>query len=326
MTAATQRSKVALQDNPLASRMGSKLYMIRHDRGYSLIAREQAAMAERHGYWADRMSRRQAARRAIAAAAAGTGALGLAGCRTGKKTTGREGAPAAARTPLDPTKGTQGGKIVIQQYGDPGGGFELIKTRNLGVHQLAGFTHDGLLEFRNGTPAFSGTDLETQPDLAQAMPEQPDRLTYVYKLQPAKFQNGRTVVSQDVKWSYETYAFAPESAWKADLSWLDKVETPDTQTAVITAKFPYADALQGMAERYAPEILCPEHQESAAAETKLLGSGAFLFVEYQPPVVTRYRRNPEYHRQPYPYFEQIELLETSDTAKRLADFWHTTCR
>ena len=53
----------------------------------------------------------------------------------------------AARTVLDPTKGKQGGKIVIQQYGDPGGGLELVKIRNPGTYQFAGFTHDGLLEF-----------------------------------------------------------------------------------------------------------------------------------------------------------------------------------
>jgi ABC-type transport system substrate-binding protein len=221
---------------------------------------------------------------------------------------------------LDPTKGKQGGTIVIQQYGDPGGGLELIKVRNAGVHQLAGFTHDGLLEFRNGTPAVDGYSIETQPCLAQAMPEQPDPQTYVYKLRPAKFHNGRAVNSEDVKWSYETYAFAPESAWKTDWVWLDHVETPDPQTVVVKTKFPYADALQDMAQRYAAEVLCREHQESPEAEKKLLGSGAFLFVEYQPPVVTRYKRNPDYHTQPYPYFDAIDFLGTSDPSKKVADF------
>src|SRR5581483_23209 len=149
---------------------------------------------------------RRAALRGAATAGGGGVALSfLAACGGGgenKPAAGGSSSSSSAATSaagtqvaLDPTKGKQGGKIVIQQYGDPGGGLELVKIRNAGVHQLAGFTHDGLLEFRNGTPAFPGTDIQTQPDLAQSTPEQPDPLTYVFKLRPAKFHNGRAVDS-----------------------------------------------------------------------------------------------------------------------------------
>ena len=277
-------------------------------------------MSDTESYWTKRiMSRRQALRRA-AAAGGGLTVLGLAACRGAAKPTSPTGATAASKTPLDPTKGKQGGKIVIQQFDDPGGGLELIKVRNAGTYQFAGFTHDGLLEYRNGTPAYDGYDFTPQPNLAQAMPEQTDPQTYVFKLRPAKFHNGRAMTSEDVKYSYETYAFGKDSAWKNDWPWLDKVETPDPQTAVVKSKFPYADALQGMAAKYSGMILCKEHQESPDAEKKLLGSGPFLFVEYQPPVVSRYKRNPDYHRQPYPYFDEIEFLEKSDIEKKIADF------
>jgi ABC-type transport system substrate-binding protein len=221
---------------------------------------------------------------------------------------------------LDSTKGKPGGKIVIQQYGDPGGGLELVKIRNLGVYQFAGFTHDGLLEQRSGTPAHSGYDFDPQPNLAQAMPEQPDTQTYVYKLRPAKFHNGRAISSEDVKYSYELYAFGADSAWKNDWPWLDHVETPDPQTAVIKSKYPHADAIQGMAAKLSGMILCKEHQESSEAEKKLLGSGPFLFVDYRPGATSSYKRNPEYHRQPYPYLDEIDFPETPDTEKKIADF------
>jgi ABC-type transport system substrate-binding protein len=275
-------------------------------------------MPEKESYWTRQVMSRRAALRQISILGSGIAVLDVVACSPkGKTARSSNGTTPAA---LDPTRGKRGGKIIIQQYSDPGGGLELVKIRNLGVHQLAGFTHDGLLEFRNGTPAFPGTDIGTQPDLAQTMPEQPDQQTYVFKLREANFHNGRAVTSDDVKYSYERYAYAPDSAWRADFAWLDRVETPDPQTAVVRTKFPYADALQSMAQRFASEILCREHQESSEAEKKLLGSGAFLFVEYQPPVVTRYRRNPGYHRQPYPYFDEIELLGTSDPTKRVADF------
>src|SRR5690349_10896788 len=38
------------------------------------------------------------------------------------------------------TQGKRGGKLIWQSYGDPGGGLELVKIRNAGVHQMAGLT------------------------------------------------------------------------------------------------------------------------------------------------------------------------------------------
>jgi ABC-type transport system substrate-binding protein len=279
-------------------------------------------MSESSNYWVRGMLTRRAVLRRGALAGGGLAVLNLAACGGSQKPSGGSAGTAATgtRVALDPTKGKQGGKIVIQQYGDPGGGLELVKVRNAGTYQFAGFTHDGLLEFRNGTPAHNGYDFEPQPNLAQAMPEQPDPQSYVFKLRPAKFHNGRAVTSEDVKYSYELMALGKESAWKNDWGWLDKVETPDAQTAVVKSKFPDADALQSMAARYSGMILCREHQESPDAQKKLLGSGPFLFVDYQPPVVSHYKRNPEYHRQPYPYFDEIEFLENSDIEKKIADF------
>jgi len=282
---------------------------------------EASEMDGERSYWSRRPISRRIALRTAALTAGGAAALGLSACSSGAKNGGGGAkAPVAPAAALDPTKGNHGGKIVIQQYGDPGGGLELVKIRNFGVHQLAGFTHDGLLEFRNGTPAFPGTDIGVQPSLAQAMPEQPDPQTYVFKIRPAKFQNGRTLVAGDVKYSYDLYAFGADSALKGDWVFLDSVQAPDDQTVVVKTKFPYADALQDMAQRYSGEILCKEWQESPDSQKKLLGSGPFLFVDYQPPVASHYRRNPDYQRQPYPYFDEIEFLENSDVEKKIADF------
>jgi peptide/nickel transport system substrate-binding protein len=286
---------------------------------------------DQSSYWTRRTASRRVLLRGAAAIGGGSAALSfLAACgggntsttSTGTSSTAPSAAGATAAAPaaaLDPTKGKQGGKFIWQSYGDPGAGLELIKARNQGVHQMASLVIEGLLEFRNGTPAFKGTDIETQPSLAQAMPEQPDGQTYVFKLRPAKFHNGRTVTSEDVKYSIERYA-GPESAWKNDMPWFDKVETPDPQTAVVKTKNIYADTLQTLAARDVCMILAREHQESPDAEKKFLGTGPYLFVEYNPPTLTRYKRNPEYHRQPYPYFDEIDRLGTSDPEKKVADF------
>src|SRR5262249_29539765 len=182
-------------------------------------------------------------------------ALALAGCGGGsnnKQTTNTAAttaaSAAAAKPTLDPAQGKRGGRLVWQGYGDPGGGLELIKIRNAGVEQLAGLIHEGLLEVRNGTPTFKGTDAETKTQLAPGKPEQPDGQTYVFKLRPAKFHNGRAVNSEDVKYSFDKFV-STDSAWKADMPFYDRVETPDPQTAVVKTKSVYADTLATLAAR-----------------------------------------------------------------------------
>src|SRR3954471_4488421 len=147
-------------------------------------------------YWNHKVSRRRAI------ASTGTAALGaafLAACGGGSSSSGSTGSQTTKQSgPLGQagTQGRRGGKLIWQSYGDPGGGLELMKIRNQGVHQMAGLTHDGLLEFKNGTPEVPGDDQSVQPNLAAALPEQaPDKVTYTVKLRPAKFHNGRTVTS-----------------------------------------------------------------------------------------------------------------------------------
>src|SRR5687768_2674920 len=139
-------------------------------------------------YWRNVAEHRLTRRRTLVGGAAlAASAAFLAACGGGDS--GSSGEKQAA-VKVDPTKGVRGGKFVIQAFGDSGAGLDPLAVRNNGLHQQIGFTHDGLLELRNDTPEFPGTDLGVRPNLAQAIPEQPDKLTYIYKLRPAKFHNG----------------------------------------------------------------------------------------------------------------------------------------
>jgi peptide/nickel transport system substrate-binding protein len=153
-----------------------------------------------------------------------------------------------------------------------------------------------------------------------ALPEQPDQLTYVFKLQPAKFQNGRDVTSEDVKWSLLRYAKDDDSAYKDIWNWLDTVEAPDPQTVVVKTNAPYADAIGSLCGYSDGFIMAREFEESDAAKTKLMGSGPYLFVDTEAPVISRFKRNPDYFQSPLPYLDEIHQLGTADFAKRFADF------
>jgi peptide/nickel transport system substrate-binding protein len=276
-----------------------------------------------HSYWTTTLGKRISRRHALAVTgSAAAAAAFLAACgsdddggSTGGGTTGGTGAA------LDPTKGTQGGKLIWQGYGDPGGGRELIKIRNGGVLNLAGLTHDGLLEFAYGQPAHPGIGDAVLPALAQALPEiSPDKLKVTFKLrQNVKWHNGKAFSSEDAKWTYDTLGTAAESAWKNDFNWIEKTEAPDPSTFVITTKFPNADLLADLAFKAVPPIMERQHHESGAAEQKFMGTGPFTDVEYSPPSLFRVARNPNYHTSPYPYFNEIDRLGTSDSEKKVAD-------
>ena len=119
--------------------------------------------------------------------------------------------------------------------------------------------------------------------------------------EPWGLTNGKLLSSEDVKFSLERYT-SPSSATASRWFWLDRVETPDLQTAVVRTKKPFADALRSMTPRAEATIASKDWEEGPERENKLMGTGPYLFVDDTPPVLTRFKRNPDYFLQPYPYF------------------------
>jgi len=251
-------------------------------------------------------------------AGGGLAALSLVGCGGDDDDDG-----SSSETPGGATgsgQPTPGGRLIIQPTGYATT-LVLVTSRNNSTAGLAGFTHSGLLQLKNGRPIVGGSDVTVEPDLAVAMPEQaPDQLTYTFKLQPAKFHNGRSVTAEDVKYSLERYAKAENSAYRGIWNWLERVEVPDAQTAVVKTNAPYADAIGSLCGYSDGFIMAKEHEESAEATTKLMGSGPYLFVNTEAPVISRFKRNPNYFKSPLPYLEEIHMLGTADFSKRFADF------
>jgi ABC-type transport system substrate-binding protein len=276
-----------------------------------------------NNYWDRVLDKRITRRRGLALAGGSAAAAAfLAACGGGGDDDAEEtGGTSGGGTTTDPGAPVAGGKLIWQGYGDPGGGLELIKSRNAGVVQMASLTHDAMFDFAYGQPKYPGISNEVLPSLAQAMPEiAPDKLTMTVKLKPAKFHNGRDLTSEDVKWTYDTHAFAQESAFKTDFTWLDKVEAPDKSTVVFKFKLVNADLIETFAFKNHGMILAREHHESGAAEKSLMGSGPFTFVEYNPPLILSVKKNPNYITETgKPYFDAIDRLGTSDSEKKVAD-------
>jgi ABC-type transport system substrate-binding protein len=283
-------------------------------------------MSQHESYWTRRLVSRRSALRAAVAGGAAFGALSLVGCGgggsdSGGGTSGGGGKADEVDKERDSKKGTPGGKLVFQAYAD-WGGTQLVTTANQGIHQGASLTHSSLYQYAAGRPGVDRRSADVELDLAIAMPEQPDPETHIVKIrQDAKFSNGKPVTAEDVAYSYDRYAFAANSAYKTQYQWLDKVQAVDRSTVKFSTKGPFADFIGVMANYISGHVQSKEFEESKDAETKFMGSGPYLLTDRTPPVLNGvYKRNPEYYDKPWPYFDTIEVLGTSDNAKKIADF------
>jgi ABC-type transport system substrate-binding protein len=293
---------------------------------------EERNVQSQGSYWKRKTISRRAALRSALAAGGGLAALSLVGCGDDDDD---DDAPSGGASPTAGSGGgsatpgagggggssqpVAGGRLIVQPTGYATT-LVLVTTRNNSTAQLAGYTHSGLLQLKNGRPIVTGYDVTVEPDLAVALPEQPDELTYVFKLNPAKFHNGRDVVAEDVQWSLLRYAKDEDSAYLNIWNWLDTVEAPDNETVVVKTNAPYADAIGSLCGYSDGFIMAREHEESEAATTQLMGSGPFLFENTEAPVISRFTRNPNYFKAPLPYFDEVHHLGTADFAKRFADF------
>src|SRR5262245_3383368 len=146
-------------------------------------------------YWSRQAISRRNALRGAAAAGGGIAALSLVGCG-GDNDGGDSGSSAPSGTSsLDSTKGTPGGTYSLMLPG-PVNRLTVIDQITGSAIRNGGLVHSSLLGYKWGQESIAFNDTSLEPDLAQAMPEQPDDLTYTYKLRSGvKFHNGRTLTS-----------------------------------------------------------------------------------------------------------------------------------
>lgn len=295
------------------------------------------AMEANTNYWLRCRLSRRALVRGSALAGVGAAAYAVAGCGDdsgGKEdvspATGSGGSPTAAASPTVAATPTTGAKPV------PGGSITYNSSLlpvDLDPYLRAGFAapnhglvYSKLLRYRSGTSDVAPLDLSMEPDLAAAMPEQPDALTFVFKLKAnAKFQNvapvnGRAVTAQDIAYAFDRYRTLSGSPHVAAMAFIDRVEAVDAGTVKLTTKYPYADTLSYIGGQTGAWISPKEFAEGPDAKSKQVGSGPFLFDQYVPGTSIRYRKNPDYFDAPYPYFDEVNEVLQATTATRVSDF------
>jgi peptide/nickel transport system substrate-binding protein len=268
-------------------------------------------------FWARRLSRRRVLR-AAALAGAGLGAAALVGCAEEE-----EARPAALLSPTVPATATP---FVYEPAAYSGGtlhlpGYEAFVFDTLDPHQ----TEFGPV-VSSHSAVFSKVlryeDIERGeivPDLAQAMPEMPDPLTYIIRLRPGvrfhqpgavlgrspsaeeKAVGGRELTAEDVKYSFERQ-MNEESPRRAlyrrahQYQTIDSIEVVDSLTLRIRTKRPTAPFLHFLADSSAfivAKELVDESDEMNRQEA-MLGTGPFMWDELKPLVKSSFVRNPDW--------------------------------
>jgi len=119
-------------------------------------------------------------------------------------------------------------------------------------------------------------EMDYAPDVATKW-ETPDDKTIIFHLNPAaKFQDGRPVTAEDVKWTYDSLMQLPNSPKKSGYSALDHIETPDAQTVVFKLKEPNG----GIFDNLTLGIM-PKGADTDVYKTKPIGAGPYKVVSFK---------------------------------------------
>jgi ABC-type transport system substrate-binding protein len=238
--------------------------------------------------------------------------------------TGSGSSSAAGSTgPATPNAGAAGTETP-----KPGGTLRYVwqGTSHLDVHQdsisgaqsIVSAVYDRLLRFQDAEQV-------PEPDIAAAMPEQPDPTTFVFKIRPdVKFQNrppvaGRTLTASDVAFSLNrARTNDPLFVHRSELINIDKLEALDDLTLRMTTKAPDAVILTTLAS-YQYIMIAPETVEKFGdlkSGDAAIGTGPFMVKSFSPDTGAELVRHPNYWVAGQPYLDSVKQLILSP-----ADAW-----
>ena len=212
-------------------------------------------------------------------------ALGAAGCAkkksdgkkdgaaAGKVGEGADGADGRARQ-----KPRQGGHLVL-----PAGSGGPSEPRYLNPILETRFTRANALMFE-GLVGLSSA-LEPVPVLAESWQSSADGKKLTFKLRSGvKWQDGKPFTSKDVQFTFQSIrdTTAP-TLWKTYFAAVDKLETPDANTVVVTYSRPYAPALIAWTVGIIPAHVYGGGALTASkGNSEPVGTGPFRLSRWEP--------------------------------------------
>jgi len=217
----------------------------------------------------------------------------------------------------------RGGILRVRGY-DPTH-FDPHLTISFKTHTTLSFVYSRLVRHKVGPEVRPGTFI-VEPDLAERW-EALDDTTYVFHLRKGvKWHNkppvnGRELVAEDVKFSYDRFLTEPGNINRYILDLVDRVEVVDRYTVKFLLKEPYVWLVNALAYPWSTWIIAPEVVQQFGDLKKpetAIGTGPFILERYEPNVKTVFKRNPEYYRDGQPHVDGVEWLVLEDESTGLA--------
>ena len=156
---------------------------------------------------------------------------------------------------------------------------------------------------------------EIQPDLAESFEAADGAKRWIFKIRKgATFHDGKTVTPEDVIASIQHHRGADtKSAAKSLLETVTdiKADGPDTVTFMLkegNADFPYV-----VSDYHMP--IMPAKDGKADWQSGVR-TGPFTFVDFQPGISAKLKKNPNYYKSGKPYLDEVEFLAITDVVAR----------
>lgn len=191
-------------------------------------------------------------------------------------------------------------------------GLMLGLLQNGPTQMVAGNIYEGLLRY--------SPKLEPLPGLAESWSISEDGKVYTFHLQKGvTWHDGKPFTSADVVFSLEFLKQTHPRA-RSNFAQVDKIETPDDNTVIFTLKQPFGPFI-GVFEVGSLPML-PKHIyegtdfKSNPANNTPIGTGPFMFKEWQKGSFIRLVKNPNYYIKGKPYLDEIYWHVIPDAAAR----------
>jgi len=183
-----------------------------------------------------------------------------------------------------------------------------------------------ILRYATGVNSKGPSDQSFEPDVAAALPEQPDAQTITIKVREGiTFHdiapvNGRALTAEDVAYSIQRYKEVGNNATK--LAALESVEATDPTTVTIKLNRPTASLIATLADHSVVWMLAKEVVDGKELQLgdPFIGTGPFMFDSYDTDVQINYVKNPNYWETGFPYVERVERPIVSQAATLDANF------
>ena len=160
---------------------------------------------------------------------------------------------------------------------------------------LLNYVFNALVRIRPGeaNPEF------IEPDLAESWTVNPAGIEWTFKIRSGvQCHDGTEFTATDAAYSLQRSSTKATSAFSGDFSALDKAEAVDKNTLKVTLKNPIPSLLGLLSNYHGGLMVCKKAAEEAGDGfgKKPIGTGPFMFVEYQPQQFVKLTANKKYWR------------------------------